>query len=118
MAIRLNMLRFMVRNDFQPRTRNGQPLQRITGVARTSSAQRAVRSPIQAPMGRPSIGPMAMTRSGTVSTAPTAKRRRKSTSSGFGPSSPVGTPFGSSAMPQIGQSPGPTCSIWGCIGQV
>ncbi len=46
-AIRLNMLRFMVRNDFQPRTRNGQPDQRTTGVARTSSSQRAVRSPSQ-----------------------------------------------------------------------
>ena len=118
MAIRLNMLSRIVRNDFHPRTRNGQPHQSTTGVASTSSSQRAVRSPIQAPTGSPSIGPMAMTRSGTVSTAPTANRRRKSTSSGFGPSSAAGTPFGSSAMPQIGQSPGPTCSISGCIGQV
>ena len=73
MAIRLNMLSRMVRNDFHPRTRNGQPHQSTTGVARTSSSQRAVPSPIQAPTGSPSIGPMAMTRSGTVSTAPTAK---------------------------------------------
>ncbi len=53
-----------------------------------------------------------------VKTAPIQKRRLKSISSGFGPSSPVGTPLGSSAMPQIGQLPGPTCSISGCIGQV
>ena len=42
----------------------------------------------------------------------------KSTSSGFGPSSPVGTPIGSSAMPQIGQAPGSSRMISGCIGQV
>ena len=53
-----------------------------------------------------------------VSAPPIQKRRVKSTSSGFGPSSPVGTPLGSKAIPQIGQSPGPTCSISGCIGQV
>ena len=40
-----------------------------------------------------------------------------STSSGFGPSVPVAT-IGSSAMPQIGQLPGPSRTIWGCIGQV
>ena len=28
------------------------------------------------------------------------------------------TVTGSSAMPQIGQEPGPTCRISGCIGQV
>ena len=77
----------MVRNERQPRTRNGQPHQRTTGVARSSSSQRAARAPSQASTGRPSIGPIARTTSGTVSAAPTAKRRRKSTSSGFGPSS-------------------------------
>ena len=53
-----------------------------------------------------------------VRTTPIQNLREKSTSSGFGPSSPCGTPLGSSAIPQIGQSPGPTCSISGCIGQV
>jgi hypothetical protein len=40
-----------------------------------------------------------------------------SRSSGLGPSSAV-TVTGSSAMPQIGQAPGPGCRISGCIGQV
>ena len=112
------MLRRSVRNEVQPRTRKGHPHHSTTGVASTSSSQRAVRAPIQASTGSPSIGPIATRASGTVSAAPTAKRRRKSTSSGFGPSSAAGTPLGSSAMPQIGQLPGPTCSISGCIGQV
>ena len=30
----------------------------------------------------------------------------------------AGTPFGSSAIPHFGQSPGPPCSISGCIGHV
>jgi hypothetical protein len=45
------------------------------------------------------------------------KRRRKSVSSGFSPSSRLGI-IGSSAMPQIGQVPGPSCTISGSIGQV
>ncbi len=40
-----------------------------------------------------------------------------SASSGLGPASAVGI-SGSSAMPQIGQEPGPSCRTSGCIGQV
>ena len=47
----------------------------------------------------------------------TQSRRVMSTSSGLGPSSAVGV-IGSSAMPQIGQDPGPSRTISGCIGQV
>ncbi len=61
---------------------------------------------------------MARTSSGSARAAPIFRRRVKSTSSGFGPASAAGTPLGSSAMPQIGQVPGPTCTISGCIGQV
>ena len=61
---------------------------------------------------------MARTSSGIDSTAPIFRRRVKSTSSGLGPASAAGTPLGSSAMPQIGQMPGPCCTIWGCMGQV
>ena len=118
MAIRLNMLRFIVRNERTPRTRNGQPDQRMTGVPSTNSAHIAGYSPIQPRTARPTYSPIARISSGTVSTKPTQNRRVKSMSSGFGPSSAAGIPFGSSAMPQIGQSPGPTCSISGCIGQV
>ena len=92
--------------DSQPRWKNGSAAHSTTGVASASSIQTAARSPSQSRTGRPSIGPMVMTSSGIDSAALTQKRRVKSTSSGFGPSSPVGTPIGSSAMPQIGQEPG------------
>ena len=54
---------------------------------------------------------------GTLSAAPSQKRRVKSKSSGLGPASAVAT-SGSSAMPQIGQWPGPIWRICGCIGHV
>ncbi|MCY1379223.1 hypothetical protein D9M69_669210 [compost metagenome] len=82
-----------------------------------SSSQAASGSPIQSRTGRPTIGPMAMTRSGMDSAALTQKRLVKSTSSGLGPSSAEGI-IGSSAMPQIGQEPGLSRMISGCIGQV
>ena len=53
----------------------------------------------------------------TASGAEIQKRRFMSTYSGFGPSSTV-TVRGSSAMPQIGQLPGTSRTISGCIGQV
>ena len=55
--------------------------------------------------------------SGTDRIALTHSRRRMSASSGFSSCSP-GTPRGSSAMPQIGQLPGSSRTISGCIGQV
>ena len=61
--------------------------------------------------------PIVRMRRGTESTADTQKRRVKSASSGLGGVWAVIT-AGSSAMPQIGQAPGPTCLISGCIGQV
>ena len=54
---------------------------------------------------------------GKVSTRPIQNRRVMSTSSGLGPVS-VPAISGSSAMPQIGQEPGPTFRISGCMGQV
>jgi hypothetical protein len=60
---------------------------------------------------------MASTSTGRVSTAPIQNRRVISRSSGLGPASAV-TVRGSSAMPQIGQLPGWSRTISGCIGQV
>ena len=57
------------------------------------------------------------TSSGIVSAPATHSRRVKSTSSGLGVSSSDGS-SGSSAMPQIGQVPGPSWRICGCIGHV
>ncbi len=52
-----------------------------------------------------------------VSATQTQNRRVISTSSGFFSSATL-TVLGSSAMPQIGQSPGASRTISGCIGQV
>ena len=60
---------------------------------------------------------MSSTTTGTVSAAPIHSRRVMSTSSSFGPWSSVGA-SGSSAMPQIGQLPGPVWRTSGCMGQV
>ncbi len=54
---------------------------------------------------------------GMASASPIQNRRVMSASSGLGPLSAV-TIKGSSAMPQIGQDPGPSWRISGCIGQV
>ena len=60
---------------------------------------------------------MAPMTSGPLSATLTSRRRDMSMSSGFGPSSTV-TVRGSKAMPQMGQDPGWSCTISGCIGQV
>ena len=60
---------------------------------------------------------MAITTSGTVSPALAQSRRRMSVSSGFS-SSASWTARGSSAIPQMGQLPGASWTISGCIGQV
>src|SRR5690606_29849870 len=97
-------LRFF--SDDQKRLKNGAAAQTTTGVARISSAHLATVSPIHSRTGKPTMGPMAMMRIGTVSAAEIFSRNEKSTSSGLGPASEAGTPMGSSAMPQSGQSPG------------
>ena len=110
------MLRLRFAIDCQPRTKKGQPAQSTTGVPNSSWSQfeaaRGTRcaSPSRCP-------PISSAKTGTVSARPIQNRRVKSTSSGFGPVSAVAT-SGSSAMPQIGQEPGPTWRTCGCIGQV
>ena len=54
---------------------------------------------------------------GRLNAAAIQNRRVMSSSSGFGSSSAV-IVRGSSAMPQIGQAPGASRTISGCIGQV
>ena len=119
MAIRVNMFRLRLITDLTPRRKNGQPAHRMTGDPRMSSSHSVVRSPrMSRTKPSPTKGPMVSTRSGTVSTTPTQKRRLKSTSSGFGPWSSAGIPMGSSAMPHFGHSPGSSRMISGCMGQV
>ena len=61
--------------------------------------------------------PMSRASSASDSGPAMVNRRVKSISSGLSAIS-GGTPMGSSAMPQIGQWPGPSFTICGCIGQV
>ena len=102
-----------------PRTRNGQPAQSTTGAARKSSTQRRTPTGRRSASGRPGIMSLiARTKSGADRAADTTRRRRMSTSSALSSSSSADTSAGSSAIPQMGQAPGPTCRTSGCIGQV
>ena len=105
-AISVNMLRLRVVSEAQPRSKNGQPAHSTTGVASASCTQFDACGPSSCAGrrdGRPS--PAANTGSGQRQADPEpprhvgelgiGRRRRPSTSSG------------SSAMPQIGQAPGP-----------
>ncbi len=118
MAMSVNMfgLRFTI--ECQPRTKNGRPLQRTTGVAKTSSIHpRSVGECIRS-SGRPGMySRIAIRTSGIVRTTPIRNRRVMSASSTFSTSS-VAPAIGSRAMPQIGQLPGPSRTTSGCIGHV
>ena len=107
------MFRFRVRTDAIPRTKKGQPAHKMTGVARASSTQlRVVASRLAHRWPN-----MARAKTMIVAGKDTQKRRVKSASSGVSSSSSEGI-IGSSAMPHLGQVPGPSWTISGCIGQV
>ena len=109
------MFRCPVRTDARPRLKKGRPAQTTTGVASANSIQAvATAIPIRHPNRCP---PMSSSSRGKASAAPTQSRRIMSASSWFGGASAV-ISRGSSAMPQIGQLPGPTRRISGSIGQV
>ena len=111
------MFRLRWTSEYQPRWKNGQPPHSTTGVASSSS----IHEPKRLSIGEAMAGmrcPIVKTSSGTVSATLTQKRRVMSASSGFSGSSAEVTVRGSSAMPQIGQLPGASRTISGCIGQV
>jgi hypothetical protein len=108
-AISVNMLSRRLTTDSQPRRKNGAPPHATTGVARTSCSQITA--------GEGACHSIAIARSGNESARPTQNRRVMSASSGL-PSSAAPGVSGSSAMPQIGQLPGWSRTISGCIGQV
>ena len=113
----MNMFGLRFTTDAQARAKNGAPPQSTTGVASTSWSQARRRGETACWSGWPGIrSDMAIARSGTVRASPTQSRRVMSRSSGFTSSASV-TIRGSSAMPQIGQAPGPGRTISGCIGQ-
>ena len=111
------MLRLRLTIDAQPRSKNGHPAHRTTGVARANWIQiemcigtRWCSAGIRWP-------PISSRNTGKASARPIQKRRVISASSGLGPASAAAI-SGSSAMPQIGQLPGASRRISGCIGQV
>jgi hypothetical protein len=116
MAISVNMLRLPVRIDAQPRSKNGHPAHSTTGVASASWIQLEVCDPSHMCRSVRWL-PISSRNTGRVSASPIQSRRVISTSSGLGPASAVAS-SGSSAMPQMGQAPGPTCRISGCMGHV
>ena len=117
-AISENMLRLRFSTDCQPRTKNGQPPHSTTGVDNANSNQcsgRGAMSPFTR-SGKNSA-PIARTNTGSASAVLIQKRRVMSISSAFSSSAPVAV-MGSSAMPHLGQEPGSSRTISGCIGQV
>src|SRR4051812_10227724 len=115
--MRVNMLRCRLSNDFQPLTRNGQPAQSTTGVVNANWIQREA-SPESHAGAFGNRCDIARINTGNVRAAPIQRRRVRSFNSEASSVVPAEIVFGSSAIPQIGQSPGPVCSISGCIGQV
>ena len=112
------MFRLRVTIDCQPRTKNGQPPHSTTGAASASCIQRCAVTLSLATRSGATISLIASASTGTVSARLTQKRRVMSTSSGFGLSSAASGSTGSSAMPHLGQWPGPIWRTSGCIGQV
>ena len=91
-AISVNMLGLRLTSDAQPRSKNGQPPQSTTGVASSKLQPVDVCGEIQPWTGSREMRPHGQQRAAAASaTAPIQKRRVMSTSSGFGPSSAVGT---------------------------
>jgi hypothetical protein len=111
----VNILRLRATSDAQPRTKKGRPAHKTTRLdsaacTQTESAGAITRS-------SPAMPPMLSTTTGTLSRTAIQNRRVMSASSGLGPLS-AATVSSSSAMPQMGQAPGPSRRICGCIGQV
>src|ERR1700736_5941019 len=117
MAISVNMLRCRLTKERQPRTRNGQPAQRTTGVVSANWIQRDA-SPENHGGAFGIKCDIARIKTGSVSAAPIQSRRVMSVNSESSSGLAAEMVFGSSAIPQIGQAPGLSRSISGCIGQV
>ncbi len=116
-AINVNMLRLRETIDVQPRAKNGAPPHITMGVASTSSAHCAVAGGMNVWKLGSQWPPISRAITGSASARLIQNRSDMLASSGFGPSSAAGI-SGSSAIPQIGHEPGPSCTICGCIGHV
>src|ERR1035438_7109997 len=111
------MFRLRCTTDCQPLTKNGNPHQRTTGVASANSIQAHTFAGNKCCMGMEGRKDETISASmGAASATLIHSRRVMSASSGFDSSAVISR--GSSAMPQIGQEPGASRTICGCIGQV
>src|ERR1051325_44960 len=111
------MLRLRLTIEYHARTKKGQPPQSTTGVASKSENHVAARGPTVVLNGSAGIKPLlARITNGSVSAVLIQKRRFMSTNSAFSSSAEIVR--GSSAIPQIGQKPGASRTICGCMGQV
>src|ERR1700731_164173 len=112
--IRGHIFGLRLRSEDQKRTKKCQPPQRTTGVARKNSIAFRTCGARCKPSDSPT---MESSRTGSDNAALTQKRKRIESYSGSASTS-AKTSIGSSAMPQMGQLPGPIWMICGCIGQV
>src|SRR5579862_5513094 len=113
----VNMFGLRLTTDFHPRTKNGDPPQSTTGVARIISSHVHVGAEATWASGLPGRkSAIAARKTGRARAALIQNLRRMSRSSGFW-ISVAETVRGSSAMPQMGQEPGSGRTICGCIGQ-
>ena len=115
-AISVHMLGARFRTEARPRRKKARAIH-STGVAIRHCRATNGRGPSQASKGTPAWLPISSANTAAASGAASQRRRRRSISSGAGPVSATGI-IGSSAMPQTGQSPGPSCTTSGSIGQV
>src|SRR5467141_856985 len=113
------MFKLRVTRDRHPRTKNGQPPQSTTGVAKINSNHCQVLAEANRMSGDMEgiKSDMATSRIGIVSAVQIQNLLVMFTNSGFFSSSAV-TVLGSRAMPQIGHEPGLSRTIWGCMGHV
>src|SRR5437764_14839579 len=115
MPMSVNMFRCRETIDAAARTKNGQPHQSTTGVASASSIQASHGFIDNACIQN--ISDMPRSSSGMEKIRLITKRRRMSSSSAFGASSSEAV-IGSSAIPQIGHTPGLSLTTSGCMGHV
>jgi len=108
------MFGLRVRIDATQRSKKGHPAHNTTGVASTSSVPLRSAGESEGDRTWPNIARMNTT---PVSGSVHQKRRLKSVSSGFS-ACPAPGISGSSAMPHLGQTPGPCWRISGCMGQM
>src|SRR5260370_38252518 len=112
--IKVNIVGLGLTSEDQKRSKNAQPPQRTTGVARKNSITLRMAGVRCRPRDSPNIE---RRRTGRDSAALTQKRRRMESYSGSASTSAKAS-IGSRAMPQMGQLPGPNRMICGCIGHV